>query len=71
MFNCDGEVHVASNQVHKGNPSFEPLLALDKSKVSSCGGMDEGDDITMEPTSFFITLGNSKENTSTKMWNFI
>jgi hypothetical protein len=55
----------------KENHSFEPLLALDKSKVSSCGGMDEGDDVTTKSTSFFFSLGNRKGNTSTKTWNFI
>lgn len=50
----------------KEHPAFEPLLALDKSKVSSCGGMDEGDDVTMKPTYFFFSLGNRKGNTSTK-----
>lgn len=55
----------------KEDPAFEPLLALDKSKVSSCGGMDEGDDVTMKLTSFFFSLGNRKGNTSTKTWIFI
>lgn len=55
----------------KEDPAFEPLLALDKSEVSSCGGMDEGDGVTVKPTSFFSSLGNRKGNTSTKSWNFI
>jgi hypothetical protein len=54
----------------KEDPAVEPLLALDKSEVSSCSGMDEGDEVTTKSISFFFSLGNRKGNISTKTWNY-
>lgn len=47
-------------------PAFEPLLVLDKSKVSSYDGMDECDDVSVKPK--FLFVGYRKGNTNTKTW---